>query len=169
MMQKITHNDNKGFSRIASIIVVLVVLASAIIAGIILLRQSAQPSTTSSTVSSTSQTIQGIVAGYVTVGPSQPVCSTNESCTVNMTGYSLEFTSQCPNATSTTSCQAQTYYAKISPGGHYSILLSPGPYAITGLSPSCKWVGCASAFPRTVLVDPGQQIVVNVDIDTGIR
>ena len=123
--------------------------------------------TTSSSSSSESGTtqIQGVVTGYVTVGPSQPVCSANQTCNVDLTGYSLQFTSVC----SQPSCQAQTFLAQIAPSGHYSILLYPGDYSVTGLVPSCNWMGCSSAFPESVTVVGGAQIVVNFNIDTGIR
>lgn len=124
---------------------------------------------TASSSSSTSQNFQGIITGYVTVGPSQPVCQANQSCNVDMAGYSLEFASSCPNSTMTASCQSQTYLAQLSPGGHYSVLLAPGNYEIVGLSPSCPWMGCSTAFPEQVVVVPGEQIVVNIAVDTGIR
>ena len=114
-------------------------------------------STTSSTL------IQGIVVGYVTVGPSQPNCPTNQPCTEDMGGYSLVFAFQCPSAPD---CKSMA--AVLSPAGHYSILLDPGNYTVTGLSPSCGWPGCSTAFPRGVTVQGGSQIVVNFDVDTGI-
>jgi len=140
-------------------LVVLVVLAGAYIAF-------TQNGVTTSTQTSetTSSGIEGIVTGYVTVGPSQPVCSANQTCNVNMSGYSLVFTPQCPQPTF---CQSET--AQLSPGGHYSILLPAGNYSVAGLYPSCNWMGCATAFPKTVTVNGGMQLVFNVNIDTGIR
>ena len=82
-----------------------------------------------------------------------------------MSGYSLVFTPQCVEYSQ--NCQAMK--AELSPAGHYSILLSPGNYSASGLYPSCPWVGCSSAFPKTVTVEGGMQIVFNVNIDTGIR
>jgi hypothetical protein len=119
---------------------------------------------TSSTTTSSSG-IQGIVTGYVTVGPSQPVCSANQTCNMDMSGYRLVFTPQCPRSSS--NCQASM--AALSSSGHYSILLPAGNYSVTGLDPSCNWLGCASAFPKTVGVEGGMQLVFNIDIDTGIR
>lgn len=119
------------------------------------------------TTSETTSAMSGVVVGYVTVGPSQPVCTQNQSCTVDLTGYSLEFTLEC--TTSSTSCEATTSLAPIGPNGHYSILLPAGTYQISGLSPSCPWVGCSAAFPKTVVVQGGMQISVDVSIDTGIR
>ncbi len=167
----------------ASIIAVVIILVAGFVAfeGKNFLNPSSNSSTstvseTSNSTSTTSlttesQVIQGIITGYVTVGPSQPVCQANESCNVNVTGYSLEFASSCANSSSVTgsSCRTQTYSAQLSPNGHFSILLPPGQYQITGLSPSCAWMGCSSAFPVSVEVMPGQQIVQNVNIDTGIR
>ncbi len=122
-------------------------------------------SQTTSTTSTTSGSsgIKGVVTGYVTVGPSQPVCYANQTCNVNMTGYSLVFRPQC----SSSNCQSEM--ATLSPSGHYSIFLPAGNYTVIGLSPDCKWMGCASAFPKTVTVEAGMQLVFNVDIDTGIR
>jgi len=119
-----------------------------------------------STATTTSSGIQGIVAGYVTVGPAQPVCSENQTCNVDLSGYSLVFTPQC-SSTSFSNCQ--TSKAELGPSGHYSIPLPAGNYSVTGLYPSCNWVGCSSAFPKTVTVEGGIQLVLNVNIDTGIR
>jgi hypothetical protein len=119
----------------------------------------------SSSTSSTGQPVEGVVTGYVTVGPSQPVCSADLPCNVNMTGYSLVFTPEC--APPADSCAVRM--APISPSGHYSELLPAGVYAVTGLYPSCGWLGCSSAFPRNVTIVGGMQLVFNVDIDTGIR
>ena len=118
---------------------------------------------TTSESTSTSNSIQGVVTGLVTVGPSQPVCSANQSCTVDLSGYSLQFTSVC----GVQSCQ--TFLAPIYFSGHFSILLSPGQYSITSIVPSCNWMGCSSAFPRTIEVIGGSQLVVDINIDTGIR
>ncbi len=120
--------------------------------------------TTQTSSSTTNSEIQGIVTGYVTVGPSQPVCSANMSCEVNMTGYSLVFTPSCQGSSS---CQTQR--APLSPSGHYSILLPPGNYSVSGLYPACQWMGCSAAFPKMVTVQGGMQLVLNVEIDTGIR
>ena len=116
-----------------------------------------------STSTTTNSVIQGVVTGYVTVGPSQPVCSANQSCTEDMTGYSIVFSLQCP----TNLCYSSQ--ATLSPSGHYSILLPPGNYSVSGLEPSCKWMGCSTSFPQTVTVLGGMQLVFNVNIDTGIR
>jgi hypothetical protein len=153
-----------------SFVLVLIVLGAAIMIDSAQDRNSSIVATTTS--SSGSQGMQGILTGYVTVGPSQPVCLSNESCTVDMTGYSLEFVSQCTNSSSTMTspiCETQTYYAQLSPAGHYAILLTQGTYEMTTLLPSCSWMGCSSTFPMLVEVVGGQQIVVNVNIDTGIK
>jgi hypothetical protein len=120
------------------------------------------------TTSTAESTAQGIIAGFVTVGPSQPVCVQGQTCTVDIAGYSLVFISQC-GASSSTSCQGQDFTAQIGPNGHYSIMLAPGNYVMTGLAPSCNWLGCSLSFPKAVAVEGGQQIIVNVEIDTGIR
>jgi len=84
---------------------------------------------------------------------------------VNTTGYSLVFTPQCSIASST----CQPVKAELGPGGHYSVLLLAGEYTVSGLYPSCLWEGCSSTFPKTVTVEGGMQLVLNIDIDTGIR
>jgi hypothetical protein len=123
--------------------------------------------TTANQSSETSETppIQGVVTGYVTAGPSQPSCPTNQTCDENLSGYSLVFTPQC--TVSASDCNATM--AALGPGGHYSIFLPAGNYSVTGLYPSCDWVGCSSAFPKTITVEGGMQLVFNVGIDTGIR
>ena len=150
-------------------IVLIVVL---IVFGAYLAYTLGNPTNSETTSSSeTTSAMSGVVVGYVTVGPSQPVCTQNQSCTVDITGYSLEFTPQCPvsSTTSTATCQSTTSLAKIGPNGHYSILLPAGTYLISGLSPSCQWVGCSTTFPKTVIVQGGMQISVDISIDTGIR
>jgi len=121
--------------------------------------------TQTSSTTTESSGIQGVVTGYVTVGPSQPVCPANQNCNVNMSGYSLVFAPQCSGSVS----DCQTRVAQLTQWGHYAILLPAGVYTATGLYPSCGWMGCASAFPRTITVEGGMQLVFNVDIDTGIR
>lgn len=103
--------------------------------------------------------------GYVTVGPSRSNCPTDQSCNENMSGYSLAFSPECTGEPGT----CEPLMAGIAPGGHYSILLDPGNYTVTGLYPSCPWTGCAAAFPKTIEVIGGMQVVYNFDIDTGIR
>ncbi len=120
------------------------------------------------TTSTTSQNLDGVVTGYVTVSPSQPVCLQNQSCTVDLTGYSLQFATVCAGISGNT-CATRNYSTPISPSGHYSALLPAGNYSVTGLAPSCKWLGCTTTFPKTVAVRGGMQIVENFDIDTGIR
>lgn len=120
--------------------------------------------TTQNSSTTTEPSTQGVVIGYVTVGPSQPVCYVNQPCDENMSGYSLLFTPQCPGSSS---CQVRM--AGLSQSGHYSITLPPGNYSVAGLYPSCKWMGCSSAFPKTVSVEGGMQLVFNVNIDTGVR
>ena len=119
-----------------------------------------QPTSTSTS----SSQIQGVVTGYVSVSPSEPNCPANQTCNVDMTGYSLVFTPQCAGPSG-----CGPISSPLAPSGHYSVLLNPGTYSVTGLTPSCQWVGCATAFPRNVTVAGGMQLVFNVNIDTGIR
>jgi len=154
----------------APIIGVVTVIAVAFVLAALLVVATMTTTTTSSRMTSGSSTtssepMQGIVTGYVTVGPSQPVCSVNQNCSENMTGYGLVFTPQCEGQAS----ECRPSVAPLSPSGHYSVLLPPGNYSVVGLSPSCEWLGCASAFPKVVTVEGGVQLVFNVDIDTGIR
>ncbi len=141
------------------VIVIVVIIASATYVTF-----NGGPSSSQSSSTMTTPGIQGVVTGYVTVGPSQPACNANQPCTVNMTGYSLVFTPQCQGSSS-----CQPVKAALNPAGHYSVLLPAGEYTVTGLYPSCTWVGCSSAFPKTVTVEGGMQLVFDVNIDTGIR
>ncbi len=109
--------------------------------------------------------IDGVVAGYVTVGPAQPVCMANQMCNVNMSGYHLVFAPACARSST---CKGSEE-AVLSPSGHYSILLAPGNYTVIGLNPSCGWMGCSSAFPKQVTVQSGVQQTLDFSIDTGIR
>ena len=113
--------------------------------------------------SASSSEIDGVVTGYVTATPSQPSCSSGQSCDEDMAGYSLVFTPQCGGSTG---CEPSL--APLSASGHYSALLPAGTYTVTGLSPSCPWVGCSSAFPVEVAVVGGVQLVQNFEIATGI-
>lgn len=139
---------------------VVAVAVVAILLGAFLAVPLIGPASTSSTTS----VMDGVVTGYVTAGPSQPVCSTGQSCIVNMSEYSLVFTPQCGGHVA---CIVST--APLSASGHYSALLPPGIYTVSGLYPSCPWMGCTTAFPKTVTVEGGVQAVLDIQIDTGIR
>jgi hypothetical protein len=119
-------------------------------------------STTTQSTSTTSA-IEGVVTGYVTAGPSQPICTAGQSCDENMSGYNLVFVPLCSG-----SAGCETSMAPLSFSGHYSALLPAGTYTVTGLSPSCPWVGCSTAFPVQVVVVGGSQLVLNFEINTGI-
>ncbi|HZW58200.1 MAG TPA: hypothetical protein VFF30_18070 [Nitrososphaerales archaeon] len=158
-------------SAAISIVLTFVVIGLGVTAALVYGGTSKTTTSTTTITSTTTWTMEGVVTGYVQVGPSQPVCQENQSCTVDLTGYSLLF-SNCPftaGTSSTANTNCQRYSAAISPSGHYSILLPAGTFYITGLNPSCTWMGCSSTFPKTVVVEGGMQLVVNVDIDTGIR
>jgi len=121
----------------------------------------ATSSVTSTSFSATTSGMNGVVAGQVTVGPSSPVCKVGQSCTVNMTGYSLIFTSQC----SASVCPSTS--VTLTSWGSYNAFLPPATYVVT--MNRCPWVGCASQLPQTLTVIGGQEIVLNINIDTGIR
>lgn len=114
--------------------------------------------------STNSSAMDGVVTGYVTAGPSQPTCTPDQPCIENMSGYSLVFTPQC---TAPVACLVSK--APLSAGGHYSALLPAGVYAVSGLYPSCPWMGCSTTFPKTITVVGGAQMVLDFQIDTGIR
>jgi hypothetical protein len=155
----LVRSKRRGISASVTVFLALVIaIAGGLYIGTVLIGAGPVQSST------TGSGIDGVVTGYVTVGPSQPVCSTNQSCNENLTGYSLVFKELC-----TGSMSCQTRMAQISPNGHYSILLPAGVYEVTGLSPSCAWVGCSSAFPVTMTVEGGMQLVRDFNIDTGIR
>ncbi len=152
-----------GISPVVTVFAAVVVAVAAGGAYLAITSGGLNGATSSSTTGGSA--IQGVVTGYVTVGPAQPVCQANQSCNVNVTGYSLVFVATCAGPAH--SCSP--VLAALSPSGHYSILLPPGEYSVTGLSPSCSWVGCPAAFPKTVTVAAGMQVVVDFSIDTGIR
>ncbi len=154
-----------GSGSVSQVVAVFALVIVVVVAGGAYLAFTSGGPNGTTTSTTDGSAVQGVVAGYVTVGPAQPVCQANQSCNVNMTGYSLVFAVTCTG-------QAQScspVLAALSPSGHYSVLLPPGDYSVTGLSPSCSWVGCPTAFPKTVTVVSGMQVVVDFNIDTGIR
>ena len=156
-------------SKVLSLLLVVAVL---VVFGVYLIYASVHSGQdTTSSVETNSATsslaISGVVTGLVTVGPSQPVCSPNQSCSVNLTGYSLIFASQC--SSSSPSCQVQTFLVPIYQSGHYSALLPAGNYTVSGMEPSCSWMSCSSEFPKSITVEGGMQLEFDVSIDTGIR
>ncbi len=155
MTRRVGMTQTMTAAMFVALVVVVVLSAAYVMGGF---------TTAPSSTTSTSSGMKGVVAGYVTVGPSQPSCSTTQSCNVNMSGYRLVFTPQCA---ASASCEPSS--APLSPSGHYSILLPAGNYTVTGLSPSCQWQGCSSAFPKDVTVQGGMQITLDFTIDTGIR
>lgn len=111
---------------------------------------------------STSTGSYGAVEGVVSVGPSMPVCPARGSCDVNMSGYSLTFTANCPGL-----CPALSRAVPLAADGSYSTVLPTGTYTVS-MDP-CGWLGCSRVLPRTVSVAAGETAVLNVTIDTGIR
>ena len=154
-------NVDAGTTAVVFAAVLIAVVCLAVAA--YLTPSTAGNSTTSESSASTS-IIDGVVTGYVTASPSQPNCPAGQSCDENMTGYSLVFMPQCSG-----SAGCEPSMAILSSSGHYSALLPAGTYTVTGLSPSCPWAGCSSAFPVEITVVGGMQVVENFDIDTGIR
>lgn len=165
---KVERAKMKALSTVVGLIpiVVIVILVGAYVS---LTLNKGTGTTSQQTYSTTTSgsAIQGVVVGYVTVGPSRPSCSANMTCNVDLSNYSLVFTPQCSGSSASPSCQASR--AAIAPTGHYSILLPAGNYTATGLYPTCAWIGCSTSFPKTVTVEGGMQLVFNVNIDTGIR
>ncbi|HXQ92994.1 MAG TPA: hypothetical protein VN739_08310 [Nitrososphaerales archaeon] len=160
------NHDGSSSTKYSIILAIVIVIVAGVYLSYALGSSSTTSITTRASSESTTPVIDGVVTGYVTVGPSQPVCSANESCDVDLTGYSLEFASQCPV---TSTCQTQVSKAALSPSGHYSVLLPAGNYTVTGLYPNCNWQGCSSTFPKSAVVEGGNQLVLNINIDTGIR
>jgi hypothetical protein len=104
---------------------------------------------TSSVSATTSSEMQGVVTGIVTVE--------GQTAPTNLSDYALVFVLQC---SAEPACPVSL--ASIYPSGHYSILLNPGNYTVSWLIPSCRWVGCSSAFPQKVTVVGGMQVVLNI-------
>lgn len=152
--------EGSGGGTRSSLFAAIAVVVVAIVLGTYL----ALPVVGPASSSTTSQTMKGVVTGYVTAGPSQPTCSVDQPCVENMSGYSLVFSPQCSGDTA---CDVSM--APLSPSGHYSALLPAGVYTVTSLYPSCPWLGCSTAFPKTVTVEGGMQTVLDIQIDTGIR
>jgi hypothetical protein len=108
----------------------------------------------------------GIVSGFVLVGPAQPVCSTNGCETINMSGYSLVFVYNCDKSNP---CPMIAFAAKLASNGSYSLELPAGNFTAVSLSPTCSWLGCPRSFPSPFMVVAGETTVLNITIDTGIR
>jgi hypothetical protein len=92
--------------------------------------------------------VQGIVTGEVMIE--------GQTAPSNLSNYALVFVPQCSVGPACLATIAEIY-----PTGHYSILLNPGNYTVTGLFPSCEWAGCSSAFPQKVTAIGGMQVVLN--------
>ncbi len=145
-----------------SLALTLIILCSAVSTGIIIYKSSTANEVTKifyTTTEGNSQIVQGRVIGYVKATPFSPACG----CTVNTTGYNLEFDLACSNYAGTPPGCGLPYYAQLLPSGHYSITLAPGEYMITALLPYCYWFDC-SPFPIAVQVTAGHQIVENINV-----
>lgn len=108
------------------------------------------------------------VNGSVSVGPATPVCVFGQSCSVNMTGYQLDFQkyATCPNGLLCPEYAVQ-YAAPLSADGDYSISIPIGNYDVS-LS-SCSWTGCSAVFPAKEVFDAPGNYTLDFDVDTGIR
>jgi len=95
---------------------------------------------------------QGVITGIVNVAGQAPS---------NISDYKLIFNPICPTGSS---CDRATL-VPIYPSGHFSALLDAGNYTILGMSPSCDWSGCSAAFPQSMTVEGGQQLVADIDIE----
>jgi hypothetical protein len=107
--------------------------------------------TATSVGSSSAEAIQGIVTGIVSVRGQIPA---------NISNYSLMFNPVCRGESS---C-GPTTLVPIYPSGHFTVLLAAGNYTVLGIKPSCNWIGCSTAFPQSVTVEAGQQIVLDIDV-----
>jgi hypothetical protein len=96
------------------------------------------------------------VQGAVVRGPTMPVCRAGQTCTAPVAGAVLRFSRG----------GAIVAHVRTTAGGHYSIRLAPGVYAVS-IRPAPR-IG-AGLRPRLVRVRLGVVGHVDFMLDTGIR
>ena len=102
-----------------------------------------------------SSAVSSGLRGKVTLAPSKPVCTEDESCSKPAPGVLLTFRREGRTAATVTTTPAATF----------RVLLPPGPYTV--VAPRYR-VG-SGVTPRVVRVPRGRIARVDLEIDTGIQ
>jgi hypothetical protein len=111
----------------------------------------------------------GTLGASFSIGPTAPVCKANASIGPAPQPYSsIEMVvSSSPSGQVTTTVPINWVSNGCEVSGVVQASLAPGSYSVN-LS-SCTYMGCSSAFPKSVVIVAGQSVGINVSIDTGIR
>jgi hypothetical protein len=99
--------------------------------------------------------VQSGIRGTVIKSPTKPVCDEGVPCTAPASGVTLVFVRDGVRVATATTSKA----------GTYRVVLRPGTYVVRTL----RKLPFGSPQPRTVRVLPMRFVVVNFEIDTGIR
>ncbi|MBI2185230.1 MAG: hypothetical protein HYU39_09780 [Thaumarchaeota archaeon] len=100
---------------------------------------------------------QGTIIGKVTIGPLCPV-------------------EPCPNPTQNVystrtitlrSATGNTTSVPLNSDGHFQAKVNPGTYELN--LTDCTFLGCRTALPKTIKIEPNTTTKTDIDIDTGIR
>lgn len=105
--------------------------------------------------------LKGFLSGVVSIGPNCPVEREGVVCTPSPEAYTArEFIVLDGNKKEVIRFHADT-------NGKYFISLLPGTYIVESANIGMGYMG--KDLPATVMIKAGQDTVLNIDIDTGIR
>lgn len=157
-------SDQKGFIPTAAILI-LVVIAGAV--GYFAFHKIAATNKVEGTTLPSSASIQyqhlASVGGHVTIGPVCPHENINSPCPVPPELYaSVKIGIFRPNKT--------TLVKSTSPdsSGNYKVGLEPGKYVVSLVGGNAKYEQ-VNGLPKTILLSPGENLVLDISIDTGLR
>ena len=99
----------------------------------------------------------GTLAGTITIGPACPVEPCSQPAEAIYVGRELKLLRSGVGLIS----------VPLREDGSFSVSLTPAAYQIR--LDACNFLGCAEAFPVERTITAGETVVLNVDLDTGIR
>lgn len=108
----------------------------------------------------------GLLMGGITIGPITPVEIPGQNLTVPPETFSsrkvMVYDSSGKNLVKEVSLNQIGQTAN----GYYGVPLAPGTYTVDIMHTG---VGGSSDVPRQITISPGQTLIVDINIDTGIR
>lgn len=100
---------------------------------------------------------QGTISGKVTIGPLCPV----EPCPDPSPDiYASRQLVLQPRSGSPT-------YVQLNSDGSFQATINAGTYTVN--LTNCTFLGCEYSLPKTIIVEPNEITVIDINIDTGIR
>jgi len=108
----------------------------------------------------------GLLQGSVTIGPITPVEIPGQNPIVPPEVFSTRKVLVYDSTGKSLIKEVIIYQVKQTANGYYSVQLEPGVYKIDVTSTG---IGGGANLPETITITAGQTMILDIDIDTGIR